>query len=73
MIEDAIKKAGEYRSRTQLGRHLPRQVMGRTLNLVLDYLESSGKILVDKDGKIVWVFADNPKLKKLLKESVRVR
>lgn len=73
MIEDAIKKAGEYPTKTQLWRSLPKQVMYRTFNLVLDYLESSGKILIDTDGRIVWVFADNPKLRKLIRESVKVR
>jgi len=72
MIEDAIKKAGEYPTKTELWRSLPKQVMYSTFNLVLQYLESSNKIIID-GGRIVWVFADNPKLQKLLKKSMKVR
>lgn len=74
MIEEAIKKAKNYPSKAQLFRSLPRKTMYQTFNLVLDYLEKSNKILIDKkDGKIVWIFVDNEKLENLVKGSVRVR
>jgi len=41
-------------------------------NRILDYLESSNKILLDK-GEIVWTFPSNPRLRRLLKSSVRLR
>ena len=73
MIEDAIKKAKTYPSINQLSRSLPRQVQHSIIKEALRYLEKSNKIMFDKDGSIIWIFADNPKLKKLLAESVRLR
>lgn len=48
---------------------LPRKVEYRTILKILQYLEASEKILLTEDGSIVWVFADNPKLLELLKQS----
>jgi len=74
MIEDAIRKAREYQTKKELWESLPRKVMYQTFNLVLDYLEKSNKILIDKrDRKIVWIAADNKELNKLLRNSVRVK
>lgn len=71
MIEDAIRSAKEYPTKAELLRHLPKKVMYQTFNLVLEYLQRSNKIIVTKDGRVIWVFADTPKLKKLLAESKR--
>ncbi|MGQ0795419.1 MAG: DUF6602 domain-containing protein [Nitrosopumilaceae archaeon] len=65
------KKA--FSSKNQLWRKLPKQVQYPTFKKILDYLESSNKIMYDKDGAIVWIFADNSKLRKLLRESTRLR
>jgi len=73
MIEDAIKNADDYMTKTQIWRSLPKKVMYQTFQLTLSYLEKSNKVVIDKDGKVVWVFADNPKLKKTLQGSVKVR
>jgi len=54
-------------------RALPRQVEYPTLAKILLYLEASNKILLAEDGSIVWVFADNPKLLRLLTESPAIR
>jgi len=50
-------------------RELPHKVEYGTLVRILQYLEASQKIIFTEDGAIVWVFADNPKLLKLLEES----
>jgi len=71
MVEAAIKKAREYPSKATLWKSLPKKTMYQTFCLVLDYLESSNKIMVTKDNKIVWVFVDNRKLEKLLNESAK--
>jgi hypothetical protein len=49
---------------------LPKMVMWQTFSIILEYLEKSHKIMVDKRGEIVWIFADNPKVKSLLENSV---
>lgn len=73
MVEDMIRKAKTFPSKNQLWRRLPKQVQYNTFKKILDYLESSNKITYDKDGTIVWIFADNPKLKRLLKEAKKIR
>ena len=72
MIEDAIRDAKEYPTKAELLRGLPKKVMYQTFNLVLEYLQRSNKIIVTKDGRIAWVFADSEKLRRFLAESKKV-
>lgn len=69
MVEQSLSKVQQYSSKNSLWRSLPRQVQYPTFKAVLDYLEESNKIMYYKDGTIIWIFADNPKLRKLLKTS----
>ncbi len=68
MVEDAIRKSGEYPSKRQLWMGLPKKMMYQTFNLIIDYLEDSGKIAIDKDGAVLWTH--NPRL---LETSVKAR
>lgn len=61
MVEDALREAKEYPSKRQLWLSLKRQVMYQTFNVIIAYLEDSGKIL-QKNGKIIWIW--NPELVK---------
>ena len=70
MVEDTIKKLNYYPTKNQLWRALPKSVMWQTFNVILKYLEKSNKILIEKSGEVVWIFADNPKAKELLAKSV---
>ena len=72
MVERAIKDAVEYPSRMELWRSLPRKIQYQTFKRILEYLEASNKIVFNR-GRIAWVAADNPKLKRLLEESVKIR
>jgi hypothetical protein len=72
MVEREIQKAKSYPTKKELWQSLPRKLQYQTFNRILDYLESSNKILLDK-GEIVWTFPSNPKLRKLLQNSVRLR
>lgn len=69
MVEQTLSKISEYPTKNKLWRALPRQVQYPTFKVVLNYLEESNKIMYDKDGSILWIFVDNPKLKKLVKTS----
>ena len=69
MVEQTLSKMSEYPTKNKLWRALPRQVQYPTFKAVLDYLEESNKIMYDKDGSILWIFVDNPKLKRLVKTS----
>ncbi len=71
MVEDTLKKANKPMTREQLKKVLPTQVMHQTLNVVLKYLEESGKILDGRKG-IVWIYNPSPKLEKAIKEGVSV-
>lgn len=72
MVEKAIKDARSYPTKKELLKSLPKQIQYQTFNRILEYLESSNKIVLD-GRQIIWVFPDNPKLKKLLETSVRLR
>lgn len=66
MVEEAIQKAEEYPTKAELLRNLPKKIMYQTFNLILDYLEYSGKIYIDKGGAIVWIW-DPEGVRKILK------
>ena len=72
MVEKAIREAETYPTKRALLKCLPRQIQYQTFNRILEYLESSNKIVFD-GRRIVWVFADNPKLKALLESSEKLR
>ena len=59
MVEDALRKAEEYPSKMQLWLSLEKKVMYQTSNLIISYLEDSGKIVKNK-AKIILVW--NPEL-----------
>ena len=71
MVEDRIKRARSYLTRVQLWKSLPKKVQYQTYCTILSYLESSRKIIITRDRKIVWVFADSDKARALLSGSVR--
>ncbi len=61
MVEEAIKKYGPC-TKTELSRRLKKKVMWPTLTLILDYFETMGFTIKDREGKIVWIY--NPDLVK---------
>lgn len=73
MIEKTLKEADLPSKRTDLWKSLPRRMMYQTFKRALDYLDASGKIIIDKDDRVVWVAADNAMLQELFDKAVRVR
>jgi hypothetical protein len=72
MVERTIQKYSQECGKYQLWKKLPRKMMYQTFQLILDYLKESGKIIIDKDGCIIWTY--NPKrIKKLIAEGLLVR
>lgn len=56
MVERFIQKHdGEFKKK-QLWGHLPKRMMYQTFCVVVDYLLYSGKISVDAEGKIGWIY-----------------
>ena len=70
MVEDTIKGMDYYPTKNQLWRALPKMVMWQTLDIILEYLAKSKKIIIDRKGEIIWIFADNTKARILLEKSV---
>jgi len=73
MVEKLIKKAKDPLSKNEIDRELPKKIMRPTLNLILKYLEESGKIALLKEG-IIWIYLEDASqtLRNKLKKSVRV-
>jgi hypothetical protein len=72
MVEKTIQRYSQECGKYQLWKKLPRKMMYQTFLVVLDYLEESGKILINKDGCIIWTY--NPqRIRRLVKEGLIVR
>jgi len=71
MVEGVLKKANNLMTREQLKKKLPNKIMHQTLNVILKYLEDSGKILDGRKG-ILWIYNPSPKLDKAIKEGVEL-
>jgi hypothetical protein len=60
MVEDFIREnSGEFK-KTALCKELHKQMMYQTFMQIIDYLHESGKIAVDKEGHICWIY--NPEV-----------
>lgn len=72
MVEETIRKYSQECGKYQLWRKLPKKMMYQTFLVILDYLEESGKIFIDKDGCIIWIW--NPKrVKEIISKGLVVR
>ena len=68
MVEKVIQDHdGEYRKKS-LWENLPKKMMYQTFSLILDYLIVSGKVSVDSEGKIGWIYYPE-KVEELLKKT----
>ena len=69
MVERAIQDYSQECGKYQLWKKLPKKMMYQTFIVILNYLEQSGKIIIDKDGCIVWTY--NPKrIKELISRNL---
>jgi hypothetical protein len=60
MVEKFIKEnSGEFK-KTELFNKLPKKIMWGTFNVILQYLYNDGKIGMDKNGVITYIW--NPEL-----------
>ena len=71
MVEEALKNADGLVNRTELKEMLPKQVMHQTLNLILEYLAESGKILDGHKG-ILWIHNPSKKMAKAIEEGLEL-
>jgi len=72
MVEKTIRKYSQQCGKYQLWQKLPKKMMYQTFQVILSYLEESGKIMIDRDGCILWTY--NPqRIKKLMREGLLAR
>lgn len=72
MVEKTIEKHSSECGKYQLWKKLPKKMMYQTFTVILDYLEKSGKIMLDNEGCIIWTY--NPeRIKRILSEGVKLR
>ncbi|PIN95171.1 hypothetical protein COU53_00670 [Candidatus Pacearchaeota archaeon CG10_big_fil_rev_8_21_14_0_10_30_48] len=56
MVEEFIQEHdGEFKKKA-LWEALPKKMMYQTYSIIIDYLLETGKISVDADGKIGWIY-----------------
>jgi len=72
MVEKTIQKHSQECGKYQLWKKLPKKMMYQTFQTVLSYLEESGKIMIDKDGIVIWTY-DPETIKKLFARGLVVR
>jgi len=56
MVEKTLFKYKSDKTITQVWKLLPKKMMWTTFTTILDYLEYSGKIHVEKDKTITWLW-----------------
>lgn len=71
MVENTLKNSGQLISVAELKRKLPKKVMHKTLLIILDYLQLSGKIIIGTKG-ILWVFTERKELNDLIKRGTEL-
>lgn len=69
MVETSLKEANRLITREQLKKKLPVKIMHQTLNVILKYLEDSGKIIDGRKG-ILWIYNPSPKLANAINEGI---
>jgi len=70
MVEEALYKYKSAKTIRQIWKALPQKMMWSTYTTILDYLEYSGKIIVEDDRTVSWLWdpagvrkiLSNPKL-----------
>ena len=72
MVEKTIQKHTQECGKYQLWKRLPKKMMYQTFQTILNYLEESGKIIIDKDGCIMWTY-DPEGIRKLVSEGIKLR
>lgn len=71
MVEKTIRKYSQEYGKYQLWKKLPKKMMYQTFQIILEYLQESNKIIIDKEGIVIWTH--NPtRIKKLIQEDLVV-
>jgi hypothetical protein len=72
MVEDFLKVNREIPLKiTEIKQRLPKQIMHQTLQIILEYLFRSGKILYGPKG-IQWIYSEPDHLKKMMVNTLEI-
>lgn len=72
MVEDFLMENRDLPMKiSDIKKKLPKQVMHQTLQVILEYLWRSGKIIYGPKG-IQWIYANPQHLKKMFEDSLEV-
>ena len=72
MVEKTIEKYSQECGKYQLWKRLPKKIMYQTYLVILNYLQESGKIMIDRDGCIIWIW-DPKTIRKLKNDGLIVK
>jgi len=72
MVEETIQKLDYHPTKTQLWKALPKKVMYQTFCMIINYLEETGKIFIDKEGAIIWTW-DPEGIKKIREQGLIIK
>jgi len=71
MVEKFIEEnSGEYK-KTDLFKNLPKKVMWQTFQVIMEYLERSYRIIIEKDGRVVYIW--NPEFYEKIKNRREIK
>ena len=71
MVEKFIEEnSGEYK-KTDLFKNLPKKVMWQTFQVIMEYLERSYRIIIEKDGKVIYIW--NPEFYEKIKDRKEIK
>ena len=71
MVEKFIdENSGEYK-KTELFKKLPKKVMWQTFQVIMEYLEDTCKIIIEKDGVVTYIW--NPKFFEKIKDMPEIK
>ena len=69
MVEKFIEEhSGEFK-KTDLFKNLPKKVMWQTYQVIMEYLERSYRIIIEKDGVVTYIW--NPKFYERMKNQIK--
>lgn len=72
MVEETAREHSGECGKYQLWNKLPKKMMYQTFTVIIDYLVESGKIIITKEEKVMWIW--NPSLiRRLQNENLIVK
>lgn len=72
MVEETIQKYSQEYGKYQIWKKLPMKMMYQTYLVILDYLVSSNKIMIDRDGCVMWTY-DPKGIRRIISEGLVIR